>query len=52
MICPVCGGETKVVDSRPSNDSVRRRRECLDCGVRFDTLEHRVTLLYKGGAKV
>jgi hypothetical protein len=34
--------KTKVVDSRPSvarHVLVRRRRECLACGVRFTTLE-------------
>jgi len=42
MRCPVCGeGDTKVVDSRMSADgaSVRRRRECDQCGFRFSTHE-------------
>lgn len=40
MHCPECQhAETKVVDSRVSNDSVRRRRECLYCGGRFTTYE-------------
>lgn len=42
MRCPICGeGETKVVDSRASNDgaSVRRRRECETCEFRFSTQE-------------
>lgn len=41
MMCPVCReGETKVVDSRGSQEFViRRRRECLDCGRRFTTYE-------------
>lgn len=39
MTCPKCGGETCVIDSRPSEDSVRRRRECLECGDRFNTME-------------
>lgn len=42
MKCPVCGyQESKVVDSRPSNDnsSIRRRRECLSCQRRFTTYE-------------
>lgn len=42
MLCPFCGrlGD-KVVDSRESKeaDSVRRRRECLECGRRFTTYE-------------
>ena len=42
MRCPACGHtESKVVDSRPSEDgsSIRRRRECLSCGRRFTTYE-------------
>lgn len=40
MLCPSCQHEnSKVVDSRESGDSVRRRRECLSCGHRFTTFE-------------
>lgn len=42
MKCPFCGYlEDKVVDSRESkdSDSIRRRRECLDCGRRFTSYE-------------
>lgn len=40
MTCPVCGGNTKVVDSRVKDcDSVWRRRECQECGYRFNTEE-------------
>lgn len=42
MKCPVCGHlESKVLDSRPSNEgaSIRRRRECLACCKRFTTFE-------------
>ena len=42
MKCPSCGyGESKVTDSRPVNDgnSIRRRRECLNCQKRFTTFE-------------
>ena len=40
MHCPECGHlDTRVVDSRVSNDSVRRRRECLHCEGRFTTYE-------------
>ena len=41
MKCPNCGSlESKVIDSRPTeNSSIRRRRECLDCGRRFTTYE-------------
>ena len=40
MECPACQHEeSRVVDSRESGDSVRRRRECLECGHRFTTFE-------------
>ena len=42
MKCPYCGTlESKVVDSRPSDEgaSIRRRRECLACHKRFTTYE-------------
>lgn len=41
MQCPFCrDGETKVIDSRAHQEfSIRRRRECLDCGKRFTTYE-------------
>ena len=41
MKCPFCGHtDSKVVDSRPTEDgSIRRRRECLECGRRFTTYE-------------
>lgn len=42
MRCPSCGYlESKVIDSRPSEDgsSIRRRRECLKCNNRFTTYE-------------
>ena len=46
MRCPSCGyAESKVVDSRPVDDgsAIRRRRECLSCGVRFTTYERAET---------
>lgn len=40
MLCPYCGHDgTKVIDSRETDDSVRRRRECLKCEARFTTHE-------------
>jgi transcriptional repressor NrdR len=42
MRCPFCShNETQVKDSRPSEDngSIRRRRECEECGARFTTFE-------------
>lgn len=41
MKCPSCGHpDSKVVDSRPTEESsIRRRRECLVCHKRFTTYE-------------
>ena len=42
MKCLYCGSdESKVIDSRACEDlnSIRRRRECLGCGRRFNTYE-------------
>ena len=42
MECPKCHNlQSKVVDSRPTDNgrSIRRRRECLNCGNRFNTYE-------------
>ena len=42
MRCNFCGyADSKVLDSRPVDEgrSIRRRRECLDCGKRFTTYE-------------
>lgn len=58
MRCPSCGShESKVVDSRPSeeNNSIRRRRECLDCQTRYTTYEFidvfQPVVLKKDGSK-
>ena len=40
MRCPNCGSyQLRTVDSRPYDTQVRRRRECHDCKVRFNTIE-------------
>ena len=42
MKCPFCGMDnTQVIDSRPADDnsSIRRRRQCDECGKRFTTYE-------------
>ncbi len=42
MRCPACSSaDSKVIDSRPveENNSIRRRRECLECHTRFTTYE-------------
>ena len=38
--CPVCGGETIVVNTRENKyGEIERRRECVECGRRFSTVE-------------
>ena len=42
MRCPFCGcEESKVIDSRPTDEGerIRRRRECISCQKRFTTYE-------------
>ena len=42
MKCPFCGySESKVIDSRPTDEGerIRRRRECMNCSKRFTTYE-------------
>ena len=42
MKCQFCNClDSKVIDSRPTDDgnSIRRRRECINCGRRFTTYE-------------
>lgn len=40
MRCPYCGyADTKVLDSRPAEAKIRRRRECMQCAKRFTTYE-------------
>lgn len=58
MRCPKCGHtESKVIDSRSSEsqDTIRRRRECLECGERFTTYERReetpLLVIKKGGLR-
>ena len=58
MKCPNCGSpESKVIDSRPvsDNNSIRRRRECLECRRRFTTYEVidsvQIVVIKKDGSK-
>jgi len=47
MKCPFCNvADTKVIDSRPAEDnsSIRRRRQCENCGKRFTTYEKLETI--------
>lgn len=41
MTCPVCGGETTVMDSRTTEDETKRKRKCKDdtCRYIFRTIE-------------
>ncbi len=58
MMCPFCRhGETKVIDSRASQQfAIRRRRECLSCERRFTTYEKieesPLKLIKKDGSRV
>jgi transcriptional repressor NrdR len=50
VICPFCRYEdSRVIDSRPSDEgsSIRRRRECTQCGSRFSTSETAVLSIIK-----
>jgi transcriptional regulator NrdR family protein len=37
--CPRCSGGTAVIDSRPFDNTIRRRRVCFQCERRFTTYE-------------
>lgn len=57
MFCPFCRhDESKVIDSRVSDDSVRRRRQCLKCERRFTTYEKSeqapIKVIKKDGTRV
>lgn len=40
MLCPYClHSDTKVIDKRDNESLTKRRRECLKCSKRFNTLE-------------
>lgn len=40
MRCPYCdNSSSRVVDSRDTDEGIRRRRMCLNCGKRFTTYE-------------
>jgi transcriptional repressor NrdR len=50
VICPFCRFEdSRVIDSRPAEEgaSIRRRRECTQCGSRFSTQETAVLSIIK-----
>jgi transcriptional regulator NrdR family protein len=39
MDCPICKGKTKVLESRKTNNTITRKRECVECFTRFSTEE-------------
>lgn len=40
VICPKCGYQTYILDTRTRPDeNIRRRRQCEKCGHRFTTIE-------------
>ncbi|NBQ92405.1 MAG: transcriptional repressor NrdR [Micrococcales bacterium] len=54
MHCPFCRhADSRVIDSRTAEDgsSIRRRRECPECGSRFSTTETAsISVLKRGGS--
>lgn len=55
MYCPFCQHpDTKVIDTRISEDghSIRRRRQCPECGGRFSTQETAMLLVKKRSGNV
>ena len=47
MTCPVCGGDTRIIDSRNKDDHKKRRRICQKCGYKFNTIEIDMDLYLK-----
>ena len=39
MLCPKCNGKSEVVDSRPYQGTIRRKRNCPKCKYSYRTLE-------------
>lgn len=39
IVCADCGADSQVKDSRPVQNTVRRRRKCLSCGATWTTFE-------------
>ena len=40
MNCPICHSiNLKVLDSRPSQNNIKRRRQCMKCKSKFSTIE-------------
>lgn len=43
MKCEKCQAETQVFDSRPKDNTIKRRRRCVKCKHRFTTVEMYLT---------
>ena len=41
MDCLACRKGSRVVDSKKTTERITRRRECLGCGLRWNTTEYR-----------
>ena len=57
MHCPKCGSDdSKVIESRDTGGSIRRRRECEKCNARYTTYERlerpNLAVIKKDGRKV
>ena len=39
LVCPKCNGKSRVINSRPYCNGIRRRRECSVCGYKWNTIE-------------
>lgn len=40
MNCPKCGNSlASCIDARQKNDTIYRRRKCVECGYRYSTIE-------------
>lgn len=40
MTCPICGADSRVIDSRADCEGVYRRRKCKECNHIFNTSEY------------
>ena len=51
-MCPACGGDSYVYKTYDRPDGARiRRRRCLECGTRYETIEIRTRTLGKKNKK-
>lgn len=39
MVCPICGGKSRILEVRSDGESTYRRRKCLECGETYYTSE-------------